>query len=412
MISKIHNIRGVGRFKDFESREGIELGKLTLIYSENGQGKSTLADILRSLSEGDERRLLGRKTVDATDQFIKFDTTDGIRCLHNGSWHGSCSDILIFDEIFINDNIYEGLSVRPEQREKLHPVIVGEVQKRGVQKEEELVEERKSLNASHSAIEKRIESIIRNAVSRSDLQLTVQQFVELEHLDDIHARIANQKVIVDKLKYSHRINSGGKFKIINTLLIPLDEIRALLNKKLGGIADDAKEALDTHVDRYSGSEIRGWLSRGTQYARESHEICPYCGQSLKDSHLIEHYQAIFEKTYEAFETEVSTFSSRKLDFASWIANVRSNHELNQASITFWAEHIPDLEIPSLDVDLVGQVLTQVKAEIDELLAVKKNTLFKAVEESPALGEALSRWTEVWKSIENYCNANKRYQYVH
>ena len=58
MITKIHNIRGVGRFRDFAANPPIELGKLNLIYSENGQGKSTLSDILRSAAEGDHTRLL------------------------------------------------------------------------------------------------------------------------------------------------------------------------------------------------------------------------------------------------------------------------------------------------------------------------------------------------------------------
>ena len=85
MITRIHSIRGVGRFKDFGCKQGIEFAKLNLIYSENGQGKSTLADILRSLSAGDANRLIGRKSVGASNQFVKFETEDGIRCFHDGN---------------------------------------------------------------------------------------------------------------------------------------------------------------------------------------------------------------------------------------------------------------------------------------------------------------------------------------
>ena len=39
----------------------------------------------------------------------------------------------------------------------------------------------------------------------------------------------------------------------------------------------------------------------------------------------------------------------------------------------------------------------------DLLTEKSRTLFKAVEESPALTAALSRWTEIWLTVEKYNN---------
>lgn len=400
MISKIHNIRGVGRFKDFECKDGIDLDKLTLIFSENGQGKSTLADILRSLSDGDDRRLLGRKTVGATDQFIKFEYEDGVRCFHNGSWNKELSNILVFDEVFINDNIYEGLSIRPEQREKLHPIIVGEVLIRGVQKEESLVASRKNLRDARKKTEQLMESAIREAVNNQEFRLTVEAFLGLERLEDIGSRIADQQARGNKLENSQQIHSESKLKTIDELALPIGKLRNLLNKKLQNIADDAELTLQTHVDQFSGNEMKPWLNRGTQYIRESDEICPYCGLPLEDSHLIVHYKAIFEDTYEKFETEVSEFSSRHLDFTRRLADVRSNHQFNLGR-TFWAAHIPNLEIPTIDVDLVEQALTQAKHEMKVLLTEKSTTLFKAVEESPELAVALSRWTEVWQSVEEY-----------
>ena len=324
MISKIHNIRGVGRFKDFESKQGIKLDKLNLIYSENGQGKSTLADILRSLSESDVSRLLGRKTVGATDQFIKFETEDGIRCLHNGSWNGSTSDILVFDEVFINDNIYEGLNIRPEQREKLHPIIVGEVLIRGVQKEESLVASRKDLRDARKKLNNKLKSAIRDVVNKQEFRLTVEEFQELERLEDIASRIVDQVALVKQLENSEQINSESKFKKINELALPIGKLRDVLNKKLSHIADDAEQILQTHVDQFSGNEMKPWLSRGTQYIRESDMICPFCGLSLEKSHLIVHYKAIFEKTYELFEAEVSAFSSRQLNSRARLPTSKAN----------------------------------------------------------------------------------------
>ncbi len=401
MISKIHNIRGVGRFKDFECRHGIDLEELTLIYSENGQGKSTLADIFRSLAEGDEDRLLGRKTIGATNQFVKLQTEDGVRCFHNSRWTRKFSDILIFDEVFVNDNIYVGLSVGPEQRENLHPVIVGDVEKRGVQKEEELVEVRKKLNARRREIEKRIESVLSANSSKPEFELKIEQFVELAPVEDIDAQIASQTDIVDTLGDSDRIHSESKFNSINVFTLPVDELRQLLDRKLTGIAEDTKEALQVHVDSFSGNEMKNWIGKGTQFKSEGDDICPYCGQSLDRSKLIEHYQAIFEGNYQAFETEVSTFTSRRLNLSRWITNVKSNYESNHAKTTFWSEHIAEIQSPVLDVDLLVQTLTKVRAEMEALLQVKQGRLFKSKEFGPALQAALSRWNEVSKTAIGY-----------
>ena len=411
MICKIHNIRGVGRFKDFECKEGIDLGKLTLIYSENGQGKSTLADILRALSDGDESRLLGRKTVGATDQFIKFDTEDGIRCFHNGSWNDSLGGILVFDEVFINDNIYEGLSVRPEQREKLHPIVVGKVQKLGVQKVQQLVAERDDITLQRTQVRRRIESTIGDLPIQPECRLSFDQFIKLLPVEDLDSRIASQQIMLEQLKANEQIQSNSSFRCISAIALPENDLKHLLQKRLSCIADDAKAVLQAHVDRFSGNEMERWLRQGTQYVSmresETDDICPYCGLSLAKSSLIEHYQAIFEETYEAFETEVSTFSSRRLDFSSWIADAKSACESNSARAVFWANHLSGLEIPDLDSDLVEETLLIAVSEMNALLEEKQNALFTEIPVSPGLEAALNRLRVHLQEIDGYNEVIRR-----
>ncbi len=49
MINQLQLIRNVGRF-DNVAVANLPLGRLTLIYAENGRGKTTLAAIFRSLA--------------------------------------------------------------------------------------------------------------------------------------------------------------------------------------------------------------------------------------------------------------------------------------------------------------------------------------------------------------------------
>jgi wobble nucleotide-excising tRNase len=53
MLDRIQLLRNVGQFNSVNAGAQLPLSKLSLIYAENGRGKTTLAAILRSLNTGD-----------------------------------------------------------------------------------------------------------------------------------------------------------------------------------------------------------------------------------------------------------------------------------------------------------------------------------------------------------------------
>ena len=63
-IERLRLLRNIGQFDSVNDGAQTPLAKLSLIYAENGRGKTTIATILRSLGTGDvalieERRRLG-----------------------------------------------------------------------------------------------------------------------------------------------------------------------------------------------------------------------------------------------------------------------------------------------------------------------------------------------------------------
>jgi wobble nucleotide-excising tRNase len=61
-------LRNIGQFDSVNAGAQLPLTKLSLIYGENGRGKTTLATILRSLNSGDptlinERQRLGSQNT-------------------------------------------------------------------------------------------------------------------------------------------------------------------------------------------------------------------------------------------------------------------------------------------------------------------------------------------------------------
>ncbi len=51
MLTDVKYIQNIGRFENASPLANAGLGRCTLVFGENGWGKSTLADILRSLDD-------------------------------------------------------------------------------------------------------------------------------------------------------------------------------------------------------------------------------------------------------------------------------------------------------------------------------------------------------------------------
>ena len=86
MIERIIAITNVGKFVNCKAAGDVTFRKLTLIYGENGRGKSTLCDILRSLATGDGDRIAGRKTLGSdVPPLTEILVTGGKRKFSNGS---------------------------------------------------------------------------------------------------------------------------------------------------------------------------------------------------------------------------------------------------------------------------------------------------------------------------------------
>lgn len=65
MINSIQLLRNIGLFDSVNAAANIPLARLTLIYAENGRGKTTLAAILRSLATGDPIPIAERRRLAA-----------------------------------------------------------------------------------------------------------------------------------------------------------------------------------------------------------------------------------------------------------------------------------------------------------------------------------------------------------
>lgn len=128
MITRFQLLRNIGKFDSVNEGSILELKKLALIYGENGRGKTTIAAILRSLSQGDPLPIEERHRLSADNPpHIVVGCDDGQADLmfKHGVWNRILPNIVVFDDEFVNRNVYSGLTVELDQRQNLHELILG-----------------------------------------------------------------------------------------------------------------------------------------------------------------------------------------------------------------------------------------------------------------------------------------------
>lgn len=113
MIKKIIKIKNVGKFESYSSSGDVDFRKMNIIYSENGQGKTTLSAILRSLRKGEDDLIMGRKRLGASadpEVQINFEGNGNIS-FNNKRWDKQYEHLEIFDSQFVSENICSGYYV-------------------------------------------------------------------------------------------------------------------------------------------------------------------------------------------------------------------------------------------------------------------------------------------------------------
>ncbi len=127
MITLLQLIRNIGQF-DSASGAACPLSRLTLIYAENGRGKTTLAAIFRSLGTGDSLVIAERArfaAANAPHVVLNCNTGVATAVFQNNVWSRTLDNLVVFDDLFVDQNIYSGLAVESGHRQNLHELILG-----------------------------------------------------------------------------------------------------------------------------------------------------------------------------------------------------------------------------------------------------------------------------------------------
>lgn len=441
MIKRIKKIKGVGRFLNVGH---TELGQLTLVYGPNCYGKSTLADIFRSIANQNPEVLSNRQSIIRDGNPITQEvclsikngtdrTEQDISCL-NQRWNTgnfNCS-IEVFDSRFIEDNVFTGLTISRSNKENLTNLLIGEKSVEIGKQIDSL--KNKSLRETTKTIGE-LEDLLKRSLGTLDLGISLEDFISVENTDDIEATKAELTTLQENLK-KFRKSISEKNKILEldepTILSfenPESTIKILkdsLGKGFEDINDTAYKRMREHIKQHFNShdgEEEKWIEKGVNtYLKQNKDAtilnCPFCSQSLATVvDLIETYKTVFSEEYESFCNEAfRMLDDKHQEFNKLISAVKlvenSVHK-NLASCHRWQDYFTD-EIQKLveqidnlsnkanksNHNLVG-FMEEVIGKFGELIAEKKKKPFVPVNKYPASDKLLIAYQQFGEIINQY-----------
>jgi len=304
MIRRLQLLRNVGLFDSVAEGATIALAPLTLIYAENGRGKSTLAAILRSLATGDPIPIAERRRLAAAHPpHVVLDCDGGAAAMfQNNAWTRTLPNMAVFDDVFVDRNVYSGLAVGAEHRQNLHELILGAHALALNQQLEEAIRRIEDHNS-----ELRVKAGAISAESRGGL--SVDDFCALPARVDIDEALQAAERRLEAARQQDPIRQAPVFDRLRLPELDVPAIEQVLGEDLPALDAAAAARVQAHVATLGPGGER-WIDDGMRRVQQAAPgtagaPCPFCAQDLGNSPVIQHYRAYFSAGYAALKEKVA-----------------------------------------------------------------------------------------------------------
>lgn len=392
MLKKIISIRNVGKFADYQYEGDLELRKLNIIYADNGQGKTTLATILRSLKLGEGSLIEGRRTLGTSGEpEVNLLLDDSTLAFKDGKWETDLPDLEIFDSTFIAENVYSGGYVGHEHKRDLYRFVIGA---KGVslrKKVDHLDGKNRAKATKIGEKENEIKTYISDSVKVSDF---------LELLRPPQGAITEKEKEIRALETAEEIAEKSALDRISLPSIPWIELEELLVKSITSISKEAEQRVREHVACCMDKDGESWIESGLDYIKDS--SCPFCGQSLAGNELIEAYQAYFGAAYQHLKEEIEDLleNIRSLLSEDEILSLQRRIGANNELIEFWNDHV-QASYPEIEFEAIQEAWQNVRKLLVESLEHKAAAPLELMASSEALEAAIEAYDSMSKAADDY-----------
>lgn len=414
MIERFQLIQNVGQFDNVTPSQAMAFTPFTLVYAENGRGKTTLAAIIRSLATGmpdyiTERHRLGahhppKVVVSAGGQPLVFE---------NGAWPAPHADITIFDDAFVAANVCSGIDLQPTHRQNLHELILGQ---QGVDLNRALQSHVTRIEEHNVALRELGEAIPVAARGPFD----VDKFCGLEADPNIDEKLTEAQRRVSAAEAQDAIRQRALFEAFSIPDFDDEAISAILASTIETLDAAAAAHVREHIAKL-GHDGETWVSEGMQKVDPvskdaDEEVCPFCAQPLDQSTVIQHYRSYFSAAYEELKARIRARGISIRDTHSGDAVAAFERTIRTASQNqeFWKDFA---EIADIEMDTAAivrdwnaareAILTQLRAKA----AAPLEPMALSVEALDHLRQYRIRIAEVAALSDRLVDANERLEIV-
>jgi wobble nucleotide-excising tRNase len=305
MIKRLRLLRNIGLFDSVAAGATIDLAPLTLVYAENGRGKTTLAAILRSLATGDPIPIAERRRLAAAHPpHVVLDCDGGppAAMFQDDAWTRTVPNMGVFDDVFVDRNVYSGLAVGAEHRQNLHELILGAQAVALSQQQEEAI---RRIEGHNSELRVKAAAIPNEARGG----LSVEDFCALPARADIDDAIQEAERRLDAARQQDPIRQAPVFDKLRLPELDVAAIEHLLRQDLPALDAATAARVQAHVAALGPGGER-WIDEGMHRIplpepEAATPPCPFCAQPLGDSPVIQHYRAYFSAGYTALKERIA-----------------------------------------------------------------------------------------------------------
>ena len=299
MISKI-SLNKVASYKNLTVLETDK--KVNLIYGLNGTGKSILSDYL----------------LNPTNSKFKNCSIEGLN---------DDTDILVYNQTFINDEFYEPDSLKGiftlSKKNKDAETKIADAEKEIKRIEGEKVTKEKELQTAKENIASKLETAknkiweIKKNYTGGDrvLEFCLEGYKNdgnklLTYVEELKKPASKPTKTIDAIKVEVQALTGDnaqKYDTLNQILFSAQSIESesLFNKQIVG---NENSTISELINRLSSSD---WVKDGLKYLpaeiKTEKEVCPFCQELTISTQLLQSIKDYFDESYEADINSLKAF---------------------------------------------------------------------------------------------------------
>jgi len=362
MINKVEQLVSIGKFRNYQTAGQVNFKKLTLIYGDNGGGKTTLTSVFRSLTTNKPEIVKSRISTNHSSpqaaQITQVGTPNTFHTFGAAGWTTPFNNIEIFDIHFVNDNIYSGFDFNDEHKKQLHQFVIG-AQGIAIQNQIEQNKAAKVITKqSITNIEQRLIQQVGNNLT-ADL-ITSFLAIPAMQANGIAQQITTAEAALASANANTIIQTLQQLTPLTRIISGIDFISLItdLQTTSQAIQNTVLETLfSKHCQDLTDNGLEGpenWLQKGFGYveskqaANEPTISCPFCKQNIDGNvEILNAYISKFNADFNALvirlQSHLTSLQNFNLDAA--IQAINNINQTNTGRVISWATHLPNTVNP-------------------------------------------------------------------